>query len=259
MPPPKLSALEKLRQLTSAVRIQACIRQHQHFHYAVKIAFQTWEKLIDQKQNAYFYFNRTSGQTQWFKPLLLQKKLLEPNAEFNYYESDTYINQRYKVHQIPEVNPLEFQFEREIDLLAPEMDEEQYSIRQVDPIILQPPDEWTPIPKSKVDFGDTGLLTKTTGDSESWNCAKCKYKNRPGTLTCEICEAAPPEKQGTRAEDMLEETKLPTQTIPWSYPDSADNEDSSSSSSIAGVHEAQDLLRVLDKEHEDSESGSYSN
>ena len=36
------------------------------------------------------------GVTQWFKPLLLKKKLLEPNADFNYHETDAYKNQRYK-------------------------------------------------------------------------------------------------------------------------------------------------------------------
>ena len=93
------NALEKLRRRSAAVRIQSNIRRRQHHKWTVQLAYNTWEKLIDHKQSAFFYYNHTSGVTQWFKPLLLKKKLLEPNADFNYHETDAYKNQRYKGKQ----------------------------------------------------------------------------------------------------------------------------------------------------------------
>ena len=191
---------------------------------------------------------------------MLKKKLLEPNADFNYHETDAYKNQRYKVHQIDEVNPLEFQFDKKWTE-QPELDVEQYQVLQVPKHLLVPPGEWDPTPKSKSDFGDTGLLTKTTGDSNPWSCSKCKYDNRPGVLCCEICNASKPVQEGQKAENM-NDTSKPTTTTPWTFDDpdddnnkkeeeEDDNEENQQNSNILGLNEANNLLKALDGEHYD--------
>ena len=61
----------------------------------------------------------------------------------------------FLVHQIDEVNPLEFQFDKKWTE-QPELDVAQYEVLQVPKHLLVPPGEWDPTPKSKSDFGDTG-------------------------------------------------------------------------------------------------------
>ena len=261
-----LSALEKLRQRTGAVRIQSCVRQRQHYLYAVTIACKTWEKLIDHKQGAYFYFNHTTKAAQWFKPHLLTGQTLDINKDFNYYESEEYKNQRCKVHVIEAVDPNEFIFNRPCDTEQPELDEAQYQVLDVPAHILQPPGEWTPVPTTKEDFGDTGLLTTTTGDSESWECPKCKFTNRPGMLTCDICSSLQPKKLGVKVNSIARKNsgsgidKENTTTTPWSFPsvvvdDNVDQNDASDDVALA-LGEAQDLLRVLDREHADDDDSA---
>ena len=263
--PAKLSTLEKLRQRTASTRIQKNIRQRQHHKKVVQLAQQSWEKLIDHKQAASFYYNRRTGLTQWMKPYLLKKINMELNTTFNYYDTPEYLNQRSKVHQSEKVNINEFKFKASW-MSAPELDEAQYSVNQVAPHLLLPPGEvWDPVPKSNQDFGDTGLLTRTTGDTARWICPKCKYTNKPGTLMCEICGAEKPKAMGQKAEDLLhltngDNTTLLAASIPWSYPQEEGKKESLYDEEYAPEHEpnaeellaiddAQQLLLALDREH----------
>jgi hypothetical protein len=255
-----LSALEKLRQTTASVIIQKNVRRYQHHQYVVNLAMSSWEKLIDHKNSAHFYYNRISGLTQWFKPMLLKKKRLVLNETFNYYTTNEYMTSRYRINQIPKVNPVDFLFD-ESWMNAPELDEKQYSVIKVDPSILVPPGEiWNPTPTTKKDFGDTGLLTKTTGDTDPWDCPKCKYTNRPGVLICDICGFNCPPEIGKKAEDMM--PKKPIQTVPWSYPieDTKDimNEQKQDPEESLALDQARQLLLSLDHEHGDTSSSSSS-
>ena len=199
------------------------------------------------------------------KPYLLKKINMELNTTFNYYDTPEYLNQRSKVHQSEKVNINEFKFKASW-MSAPELDEAQYSVNQVAPHLLLPPGEvWDPVPKSKQDFGDTGLLTRTTGDTTRWICPKCKYTNKPGTLMCEICGAEKPKAMGQKAEDLLhltngDNTTLLAASIPWSYPQEEGKKESLYDEEYAPEHEpnaeellaiddAQQLLLALDREH----------
>ena len=79
------NALEKLRQRSAAVRIQSNIRRRQHHKWTVQLAYNTWEKLIDHKQSAFFYYNHTSVGVIYFLGPKTQLTLTRTNITFIFF------------------------------------------------------------------------------------------------------------------------------------------------------------------------------
>ena len=79
------NALEKLRRRSAAVRIQSNIRRRQHHRWTVQLAYNTWEKLIDHKQSAFFYYNHTSVGLIYFLDPKTQLTLTRTNIKFIFF------------------------------------------------------------------------------------------------------------------------------------------------------------------------------
>ena len=139
------------------------------YRTAVDLAWRTWEKLHDSKQNAFYYYNKTSRQSQWFRPHLLGTQRGElPLTEYDYFATPEYLSSQTKIHQIsPEeaadVVEDKFVFGLNTHILE---DEKDYVVHDVPKDVLHPPGR-EPHPE---DDGDTGLLSATTGDSSRWTC-----------------------------------------------------------------------------------------
>lgn len=169
------------------------------YRLALDRAWNSWEKLFDSKQNAYYYYNKVSRQSQWFRPYLLGTKRGElPVTDYDYFQTKEYLTSRTKIHQVStqeaeNISRDAFSFG---DKFSYPDEESNYVVYDVPHEILKPPAEWSPDPDPK-DFGNTGLLSETTGDSNKWACPHCKYVNRAGLMRCEICEGAKP-KEGEK-------------------------------------------------------------
>lgn len=211
------SAMEKIRRRAATLRIQSFLRMVKGYRVGVDLAWRTWEKLYDSKQNAYYYYNKNNKTSQWFRPFLLgtiQRQGDLPLTDYDYFSTLEYLSSRSKVHQITPAEAEDvahgaFTFGDKFSYSSD--DDETYVVLDVPREILQPPGEWHPDPHPD-DFGDTGLLSATTGDSSKWTCPACKYVNRAGLLRCEICDGPKPREGDQQVEvsalQMLKRLKL---------------------------------------------------
>ena len=193
------SAIEKIRRRSATLRIQSFLRMVKGYRAGVDLAWHTWEKLYDSKQNAYYYFNKNSKASQWFRPYLLgsvQKQGELPLTDYDYFSTPGYLSSRTKIHQLTVQEAVDvakdaFAFGDKYSYSS-EDDDGAYVVHDVPRGVLEPPGDWHPDPNPD-DFGDTGLLSATTGDASKWTCPACKYVNRAGLMRCEICEGPKPE------------------------------------------------------------------
>ena len=89
----------KILQDFAATTIQSFWRMILGKQYIRWHATQYYEKLIDTKRNAYYYYNHLTGEASWLKPSFMGTEDFEVQENYDFYQSDVYKFASYKINK----------------------------------------------------------------------------------------------------------------------------------------------------------------
>ncbi len=86
-----------LKEDHAAIKIQSWARMLRDRAYVRYYAHQIYEKLIDKKRDAYYYYNNLTGEASWFKPKFMGTEDFYVEENYDYYKSEHYGLSPYKI------------------------------------------------------------------------------------------------------------------------------------------------------------------
>ena len=95
-PPPKVWTIA---EQIAIVTIQSFFRMLRDRAYVRDYAHQVYEKLLDSKRMAFYYYNNLTGEASWFKPTFLGTEDIYFEDSYDYYKSDEFQLARYKINK----------------------------------------------------------------------------------------------------------------------------------------------------------------
>ena len=95
-PPPKVWTIA---EQIAIVTIQSFFRMLRDRAYVRDYAHQVYEKLLDSKRMAFYYYNNLTGEASWFKPTFLGTEDIYFEDNYDYYKSDEFQLARYKINK----------------------------------------------------------------------------------------------------------------------------------------------------------------
>jgi hypothetical protein len=81
----------------AAIKLQSWARMLRDRAYVRYYAQQVYEKLVDKKRDAYYYYNNMSGEASWIKPKFMGSDDFYVEENYDYYKSEHYGLSPYKI------------------------------------------------------------------------------------------------------------------------------------------------------------------
>ena len=100
--------------------------------YVRSFARQFYEKLLDTKRQAYYYFNNITGEASWYKPKFMGTDDFDLQENYDFYQSEQYMFSPYKINKY--LKGVESKtYENDVyDDYDDAMDDDDYQVYKVD-------------------------------------------------------------------------------------------------------------------------------
>lgn len=116
----------------AATTIQSFWRMCLGKFYTRYVARQYYEKLLDQKRQAFYYYNNINGEASWYKPKFMGSDDFDLQENYDYYQSEQYMFSSYKINKyLNNVTSKEYAND-EYDEYDDEMEQDSYTVYKID-------------------------------------------------------------------------------------------------------------------------------